>query len=322
MATLCFPSLVLAQQQPTQDYDNSRVAGQEATSQSAIQSEDAAGEKRVWQHPLPFMAQDVIDLGFDLPKPFGLSLTYNTMQHDLALDNLKVDIRRGTDFPGQPQPVKAARFDDVRDDNQSTLLRFDAWLLPFLNLFAIAGSIEGRTDLGLTVDLNRQFPLSCSGTCPVINSNGSASYKGTTYGLGFNLAAGYKNMFGVLNATYNRSDVDIAPGAKITSLNISPRIGLNSTVGQWGNLATYVGLTYLSYQLDIEDQITIQSVALVPVIGSDRIIIDYSIEANEQRNWNALVGANWDVSPSWSVQAELHGGGLRQQFISSVTYRF
>ena len=61
---------------------------------------------------------------------------------------------------------------------------------------------------------------------------------------------------------------------------------------------------------------------LTPIIGSDTLLIDYTIEAKEKRNWNGVVGFNWDITKSWSVTGELHGGGLRQQTLVSATYRF
>lgn len=281
------------------------------------QAEEANAEEReIWPHPLPFMGQAVTDLGFELPKPFGISLTYNTMQHDLLLDNLEVGFRAANQPPSGTQPVSTVDFNDVEDDNKTALLRFDAWILPFFNVFALVGKLEGTTELTIDLDL-RDF-----GIDRPISRRDRADYEGETYGIGFNLAGAYKNMFGVLNVTYNHSDVDIAPGSKIISLNVSPRIGLNSTVGDWGKLATYIGLTYLSYDMDIADSISVTNPAFLPIIGSPTMVIDYSIEASEKRNWNALIGANWDITRSWSLQAELQGGGLREQFVSSLTYRF
>jgi hypothetical protein len=275
-----------------------------------------ANAPKVWPHSLPFLGQAATERGYVLPRPFGLSLTYNSLQHELGLDNLQVDARAANQPPGEKQSVEAVAFDDVQDDNQSVMLRFDAWLLPFLNLFVMAGKIEGSTSLDLQLDLSE------IGIQQTLSTSGEVDYAGETYSLGMNLAGGYKNLFGMLNITYSLSDVDIAPGTKITSLNVSPRIGLTTDAGSWGNVATYIGLTYLSYNMELEDSISIVNPLFRPIIGSNTLVIDYSIEAEEKRNWNGLIGANWDMSRSWSAQAELHGGGLRQQFIGSVTYRF
>ena len=38
--------------------------------------------------------------------------------------------------------------------------------------------------------------------------------------------------------------------------------------------------------------------------------------------WNYLLGFNWEASKAWSIQAEAGFGGLRSNFIGSLTYRW
>jgi hypothetical protein len=40
---------------------------------------------RTWEHKLPFLAQKVIDLGYDLPLPYGFGLTYVKVDQDMLL---------------------------------------------------------------------------------------------------------------------------------------------------------------------------------------------------------------------------------------------
>lgn len=253
---------------------------------AAIESEIAEKkDKRVWPHRLPIWGQQVIDLGYDLPKPFGISLTYERMQHDLMLDNLTVGVRANSEAPVLPLDIPADAFANVEDDNQSVLLRFDAFIFPFLNIYALAGQIEGTTRIPLDDELESLMTELCQGDCGILSPSGDADYSGETYGIGIILAGGYKNMFGVFNAAFNRSDIDLAPGANIISLNLSLRAGINSAVGDWGKLATYTGVTYLTYDVEIRDKL---------VLGASdesgpSLVIDYALDAKEKRDWNSTL---------------------------------
>ena len=269
---------------------------------------EGAGEKRVWGHPLPIWGQKVIDLGYDLPLPFGLAAAYAHINHGLVLDNLKVAISG----MGDPQPVSFVSFREVEDRVNNATVKFDAWLLPFLNLFAIAGYVEGETAIGIDIDLDQAFPLLCGGTCGVRTLNAEPDYSGTVGGLGLNLVGGFRNYFAMLNATWSVAEVDLVPGTEITSLNLSPRIGMQISLNRRGMLAVYTGATYLEYDM------VISGTADLPVVGP----IDFEIDASEEENWNYLLGANWDITQRWSLQAEVGFGNSRDNVISSLTYRF
>ena len=49
---------------------------------------------RKWEHKLPFFAQEVIDLGYDLPLPYGAGVNYAYVAQDLLLSNIEVGICR------------------------------------------------------------------------------------------------------------------------------------------------------------------------------------------------------------------------------------
>ncbi len=51
---------------------------------TGFESVDKQGEDapRIWDHKLPFMAQRVVDLGYDLPLPYGIGVTYATVDQE------------------------------------------------------------------------------------------------------------------------------------------------------------------------------------------------------------------------------------------------
>jgi hypothetical protein len=50
------------------------------------------GERVIYDRALPFLAQQVIDLGFELPRPYGAQFIGYWQEQDLILDNLSVSI--------------------------------------------------------------------------------------------------------------------------------------------------------------------------------------------------------------------------------------
>jgi len=61
-----------------------------------------------------------------------------------------------------------------------------------------------------------------------------------------------------------------------------------------------------------------------PVLAIDEdFTIDYRIDQQNKDQWNAIVGANWDLSSRWSLQAEYNGFvGSRDLWMGSITWRF
>jgi len=96
---------------------------------------------------LPFLAQKVIDEGYDLPLPYGTGLTYADVEQDQLFSSLEVGIN-GKDR----RPVDFVDFENARSFSQSTSLKFDAWLFPFMNVYAMIGKLDGNALVDVVVD--------------------------------------------------------------------------------------------------------------------------------------------------------------------------
>jgi len=95
------------------------------------QGEDAP---RVWDHKLPFMAQKVVDMGYDLPLPYGIGITYAKVDQDQLVDNLQVGINGR-----ETEPFEFVTFTNASSDSDSLQLKLDAWIFPFLNVYGLLG---------------------------------------------------------------------------------------------------------------------------------------------------------------------------------------
>ena len=117
------------------------------------------------------------------PRPYGLSYTYHTQNQWMRL--AKVVLWESLDVP--PTILENVIANSI---TYSHSIRADFWLLPFLNLFALASYTTGSANLYITADSLPQ-PLT-----PVFDV--------TAYsiGPGFTLALGFDNIFFTATGTY------------------------------------------------------------------------------------------------------------------------
>jgi hypothetical protein len=276
---------------------------------------------RRWDHPLPFMAQEVIDLGYDLPLPFGVRLNYAGVDQDMYLGSLNVG------FNGGPKDsFEFVSFSDASAKSDSVQLILDAWLFPFMNVSALVGKLDGDAPMDIYLDGNGmldQLGEDCSRPginplCRLLQDRTflldiEADFSGTTYGVGMMLAGGWNDFFVTIpfNFTYADMDTTETDGLAYTA---TPRVGYSFDLNELGTLSTFLGGNYLKAELEVSGSVDVPGVDLS---------IDYDIDQKNADRWNALIGMNWDFSRRWSWSMEYNGFvGSRDAFITSVNYRF
>jgi hypothetical protein len=116
---------------------------------AGFDKEGAQGDDapRVWDQYLPFFAQQVLDKGYDLPLPYGVSVLYAHVEQDQLLDSLKGGLNGG-----ELEPFDFVSFDNAQSVSDSLQLKVDAWLFPFMNLYATAGQTEDDAPLDVQLD--------------------------------------------------------------------------------------------------------------------------------------------------------------------------
>jgi len=280
---------------------------------------DDDGERVIWHRKLPFFAQQVVDLGFDLPNPYGVAIIPARIRQDLILDNLAIGVNGPPD-----REIDFVDFGTPNVENSVLQLKLDAWILPFLNAFATIGTFDGDAKVPLKFEGADLFPQLCTITpnAPACVRTYSAvanpKYEGTNIAFGINLAMGWDRFFVVLPVTYAWTDVDIIDNT-VTALNITPRIGMTGDMGARGSVAVFVGATYLRAEVDIAGEVALDTPG-----GPDGDVttLAFRISQRNKDRWNYLLGFNWDMNKHWSVMAEAGFGGSRENFIGGVTYRF
>ncbi len=284
---------------------------------------DRQGETapRRWNRPLPFLGQKVVDQGFDLPLPFGVGMTYASVDQPNDITDLRVGFGDGPKVP-----YDWVAFENTFSDTDSWQLKLDAWLFPFLQVFALYGQVDGTVSSDILLDGNGlidAIELDCTRLVnrPICSRLEDqlfllpirTSIDVKTYGGGITLATGWRNFFFTVPATVTYSDPRFAvtDGEAIT---VTPRIGYYFDLPRFGNLAVFAGGNYLDSDLDVDGFFD---------FGEGLPALDFSIRQANRDPWNAVLGFNWDVSRRLGISAEYNGfSGSREAFISSITYRF
>lgn len=286
--------------------------------------EDSSGAPRVWNYALPFLAQKVIDKGYDLPLPYGAGLVFAVNEQDQTITGLEAGVN-GRD----KVPMAFVTFDRAFTTTNSLNAKVDAWLFPFMNVYATFGPFEGDADLDILLDGNGMIDhlgLSCDGLvrprlCDRLQDQSfllpiHTQPSGTSWGVGGVLAGGWKGWFVTIPFNYSWIDLGdtFVQGGPI--ITVTPRFGRNFVLGRMGNVALFAGGNYLKSKLEISGTYR------VPV-EDEVLTFDYTVQQKNTDAWNLLLGFNWDLNKQFSWNLEYDGFiGTREAVIGSVTWRF
>lgn len=262
--------------------------------------EEAAAEVPSAESPearlLPFLAESAREQGVELPLPFGVGTNFLYLQRDLEVSSVKVALR-GENL----REVDDYLAVDVRTHTYNAMARFDAWVLPFLNVFGLLGYTATTSDVDLTASVPRLGETSITG---------SGTSQGLTYGGGGTLAGGYGSFFASVDAIYAIADIDTLD-EKINALVLMTRTGWNGKIADVPS-RLWVGATYWDTERRVQGS--------VPTPQGE---LSFEVLQGPRHPWNANVGGQVEFSDHWYGVADL-GFNFDDMLAvtASVGYRF
>lgn len=224
--------------------------------------------------------------------PWGVGIDFFTMEQDYAIEQLRFDL------PGVAieDPTRIGVHNEVHHLD----VKLDAWITPFLNVFALIGRVDADTYVDLSQVPVAGLPFKL-GTLPV-------SYDGTVYGAGVNLAYGTERWFVALNNTWTDTDLGGEFESSVKSFASQPRVGL--VRGGW---MLWAGGMYLDTEESHRGAITLPLPGLPPV--------PFSVDLASMDHWNYAVGVGYVFSPRAHLSLEV-GFGDRDHTLFNYTLRF
>ena len=202
-----FSAQAFAQETPEKEEPDAATQRENPVSPIPYESGDKSAstcEDR-WSNFLPIWGKEACEMGYVLPRPFGISVGY--MHQDQPFDVNEIFVN-GVDVktPG------VAVVDEVQNEESTYTLRFDAWILPFWNIYGILGRTSGEAIGPLKLDLEPVLPLLCRipGNNCQVDTTFRLKYKGDVTGFGTTVAGGYKDFFGMIDYNRTTTDLDIS----------------------------------------------------------------------------------------------------------------
>lgn len=249
--------------------------------------------------PFPMLESLVEGSGMTLPPPLGLSAVFTELNRTVAVSDVRLAVGAGT-----PTSVNRVNVPTSKFHASSQMARVDLWVLPFVNIYGLAGYTRSTGSVDVTVS---GFPTMMS---PDGTINVPVDLEGPTGGFGVTTGIGGKKWFAMLdvNKTWtNFSQVD----SSLTALVITPRIGMPI------DRPCFKGEVHIGAMWQDTDQ-TVGLTFDHAVLGNDLVV---EVDQFEPRPWNFLIGGLWAIDEQMQVLLEIGSGG-RNYVVSGVTIRF
>jgi len=259
------------------------------------------------------------------PLPFGVSLGSVQIDQALSIDYLGIG-HQGQSKQAIPSDLLKMHASNTEQHTETTLLKLDYWLKPYLNLYALAGQTQVTSVATVSID---SAPSAYAVGSPnwIIARNVHAQYtsgqlqnitftrngNGTTKGIGFTLCQGLGQWFALLDTHYTRTDFDVMQGS-ISVWSFSPRIGHRFVLSgeREANrppfrLNLWVGTRYQDLQQNFQGSLSnvripsnLTTLATLLAKTNGQITVKQHLKSP----WNALLGGQLEFARQFNLKAE------------------
>ncbi|NLR93991.1 hypothetical protein [Flammeovirga agarivorans] len=288
----------------------------------------------------PIMGAKIRKKGFDLPFPNGFMLNYAYSKQDLMVSNLNV----GFSPTNLVNVDGLARFNNITPNVNAVSARYDFWLLPFLNLYAIGGYIKSDTQVSLGLPFNMDFTA---------RSEGPSVGWGTVVAGGVGplvVSADFTQVYTYTGSTDKASKTNVInarighmfrfrknPERNIVAMVGVQYMGLNKSSGGSVDIEKLIGITpegkqRASQQLDgwynqlsgTEKQIFegIYTGASNFLNSTDPHNLYYTFDKALYYPWSMSLGINYQHNKRYQFTALYSFLGSRNQIVFGLNYRF
>ncbi len=283
---------------------------------------------------LPILGKKIREMGFDIPYPNGISFNYAYSNQDILISDAFVGFSKDNLLPIDG----LARFSEINSSVNVYTLRYDFWLLPFLNFFGIGGSVDAITDINLGLPFEAEFS--------------TKRKTGLAYGWGTVLAGAVGPM--ILSADFSMvwtkmEDLDQANKTKVFNVRTGYLFHFRKPER---NLAVLVGASYLdvnragsgklelisetdyeklSGQLDgwYDNLTDREQEVLEPLYtglddwlsGTESTDLYYEFDKAFISPWSGNVGVNFQYNKRYTLTS-IYSFGSRKQLVLGLNYRF
>lgn len=284
----------------------------------------------------PIGAEELINQGYALPLPIGVTLigVDNTQGQDIT--DMSVALGKGV-VPPEDQPLKSIPFVNINSLSltKSGQVKADLWVLPFLNLYATVGKLDGQADLNVNVNLDDigeicipnpvpsppgqpEKPPICigSGLTGTVTLPITTSIDRTTATLGLTGAYSVRSWFGSLTASYTESYGD--ESSDIETTNAGFRFGRRLAFGNQNLFSPYAGVSYLDLDTRVSGVATLKDA----FPSGEDLNVRYDAKLDNQDKFAGVLGFNIGLRNGTAIQAEWNKSARSERWVLSGQLRF
>ena len=257
----------------------------------------------------PLLGKEARKAGYDLPKPFGVTLVnmfQDTTMHmtSFKLDGIPVDFNKIIDGDSTYKSLTYA-----------PLVRADLWVLPFVSFSLILGATDTSTDVTLVSDSGLSLPPIFPANPPtvIIPAGSSLALESLTtnallYGVGATVAGGFNNYFTTIDFQYI---VAYTPSADVSidMMIITPLVGY--TFDEY-NTRLFIGAQYQRLAQSLTFDVIVPN-------STQRLSGEIGLRSEE---WAGVIGTDYTFTRNWSANLLYSQGIDRRNAVLGIAYRF
>ena len=260
--------------------------------------------------PFPLLGKEARKAGFDLPKPFGVSLINMFQDTTMHMTSFEIDGFEDIDFNSLLDGDSV-----YKSLTYAPLIRADMWLLPFLNVGLLLGGTDTTTNVtlhsssGLTI--HSPLPLPDGTDIELIKPGAKLNLDPFTtnallYGVGVTAAGGIGDYFTTIDFQYIFAYTPTAD-VSLDMLIMTPMIGYHFTDYK---TRVFVGAQYQ----DIKEEITFD-------INEGGRELSGRVGLRSEK-WAGVVGTDYSFTRHWSGNLLYSHGEDRKNVVLAIGYRF
>ena len=266
-------------------------------------------EDERWSSFLPIWGEEAREKGHELPLPFGISGNFFYANRDIDVDSIDIDIKN---VSVNLDSLTSAM---VESEEMNWSMRFDAWILPFFNIYLLGGYTKQDSDVNfslkgynaplLSLILPGRFTL-------------KLDLDGTTFGGGTTLVGGYKQYYFAVDANYTFTDMegDLLRTSKfdqtVKAFLLSTRVGWRTKIHST-KVNIWIGGTYWGISQIIDGKVEL------PILG----IVDFEVDQSPSNPYSVHFGTHIEFTQHFNIIFDV-GSNFDDMFsiTPSLTYRF
>lgn len=260
---------------------------------------------------LPIWHEAAHARGYELPLPLGVTANAFAARHNFAVPRVTLGGAGG----GLLDVGPLVRVKNADITETAWTARFDTWVFPFLNVYALAGYVDGRAVIELRPTLLPVAPA---------KFDIDLKFEGPTVGVGGTLAAGFKPIagrdtivFGLADLNVTRTFLDfnrvVAALDPVDVVVFSPRLGLRERILEHSpfgpvHASVWGGAMYQDVQELMTGRLSV-------------LDVDFRANVSAVNPWSTIIGGRVELGENTVFTVEV-GLGDRRSLMFECALRF